>query len=176
MKLTITFYDSGIKKHTSKVSSLKNTEFLNLVANLEKSFVLFLTENPNFKGVKDVSFSMTLCGKRKIQTMNKKYRQIDKATDVLSFPVFDNLRPDKKKIEKNLPQVELGDLVICKDIAKTQAREFNISYEQEVIHLAVHGFLHLLGFDHEVSSKEEKIMEQYESALVNKIYKKMKFS
>ncbi|MBC7540306.1 MAG: rRNA maturation RNase YbeY [Bacteriovorax sp.] len=120
-----------------------------------------------------MSISMTLCGKRKIQSMNQKYRQIDKATDVLSFPVFENLRPDKLVTEKNLPQVELGDLVICKEIAKSQALEFKISYEQEVIHLAVHGFLHLLGFDHETSLKEEKIMEKYEAELVNKIYKKL---
>jgi probable rRNA maturation factor len=88
--------------------------------------------------------------------------------------VFENLRPDRKLRTKNLPQIELGDLVICKEIAKSQAREFKISYEQEVIHLAVHGFLHLLGFDHEISTKEEKIMEAYESVLVNKIYKKLK--
>lgn len=169
MKLTITLYDSGIKKKTSKVSS----EISGLISPLEKSFALFLTKNPHFKGVKEVSISMTLCGKRKIQSMNQKYRQIDKATDVLSFPVFENLRPDKLVTEKNLPQVELGDLVICKEIAKSQALEFKISYEQEVIHLAVHGFLHLLGFDHETSLKEEKIMEKYEAELVNKIYKKL---
>ena len=88
--------------------------------------------------------------------------------------MFLNLRPDKKVIEKNQPFVELGDLFICKEIAKSQALGFNISYEQEVIHLAVHGFLHLLGFDHEVSLKEEQIMENYESDLVTKIYKILK--
>lgn len=170
MNLTITLYDSGIKKKTSKVSG----EILGLLPTLEKTFAVFLTKNPHFLGVKDVSISMTLCGKRKIQSMNQKYRQIDKATDVLSFPVFENLRPDKKSRERNLPQIELGDLVICKEIAKSQAREFKISYEQEVIHLAVHGFLHLLGFDHETSLKEEKIMEKNEAELVKKIYNKLK--
>ena len=174
MNLTITLYDSGIKKKASKVAKARLSEFLGLISTLEKSFALFLRKNPNFWGVKDVSISMTLCGKRKIQTMNRKFRKIDKATDVLSFPVFDNLRPDKSLRAKNLPQIELGDLIICKDIAISQAREFKISYEQEVIHLAVHGFLHLLGFDHEISLKEEKIMEKYEAELVNKIYKKLK--
>lgn len=170
MNLTITLYDSGIKKKASKVSGAIYT----LIPALEKSFGLYLSRNPHFKGVKDVSISMTLCGKRKIQSINQKYRQIDKATDVLSFPVFQNLRPDKKTRAKNLPQLELGDLIICKEIAKSQAREFKISYEQEVIHLAVHGFLHLLGFDHEISSKEEKVMEKIEGELVKKIYKKLK--
>jgi probable rRNA maturation factor len=166
MKLTISFYDSGIKKKTSKVADL--------IPILEKSFTAFLSKNPHFAGVKDVSISMVLCGKRKIQSMNLKYRQLDKATDVLSFPIFENVRPDTKVREKNLPQVELGDIVICKEVATAQAREFKITYEQEVIHLAVHGFLHLIGFDHEKSLKEEKIMEKYESDLVSKIYKKLK--
>lgn len=168
MKLTITLLDSGIKKKTSKVMPDE-------ILALEKTFIAFLKKNPHFASVKEVSVSITLCGKAKIRALNHQYRQKDYATDVLSFPVYENLRPDKKKIpEKLLSMVELGDLIICKDIAKSQAREFEITYEQEVIHLAVHGFLHLLGFDHEISPKEEKIMEAYESELVNKIYKKLK--
>ncbi len=143
------------------------------ISAMEKSFAAFLGKNPHFKGVKAVSISMTLCGRTKIRSLNREYRQKDYATDVLSFPVYENLRPDKKVRAKNLPEMELGDLVICKEIAKSQAREFGITYEQEIIHLAVHGFLHLLGFDHEISVKEEKIMEKYESELVNKIYKKL---
>ena len=166
MKLSITLHDSGIKKKTSKVKDLTPL--------LEKSFTAFLAKNPHFAGVKVVTISMTLCGKTKIRRLNREYRHKDYATDVLSFPIYENLRPDRKVFEKNLPQVELGDLIICKDVALKQAKEFKITYEQEVIHLAVHGFLHLLGFDHEISTKEEKIMEENESKLVGKIYKKMK--
>ncbi len=166
MKLSITLHDSGIKKKTSKVKDLTPL--------LEKSFTAFLAKNPHFAGVKVVTISMTLCGKTKIRRLNREYRHKDYATDVLSFPIYENLRPDRKVLEKNLPQVELGDLIICKDVALKQAKEFKITYEQEVIHLAVHGFLHLLGFDHEISTKEEKIMEENESKLVGKIYKKMK--
>ncbi len=144
------------------------------ISALEKTFTAFLSKNPHFSGVKLVTISMNLCGKTKIRTLNRKYRQKDYVTDVLSFPVYENLRSDKKSREKALPEVELGDLVICKEKARSQAKEFGITYEQEVIHLAVHGFLHLLGFDHEISSKEEKIMEKYEAELVNKIYKKLK--
>jgi probable rRNA maturation factor len=172
MKLSIALHDSGIKKKTSKET---NGESLgSLLPIVEKSFESFLKKNPHFTGVKLVTISMTLCGRAKIQKLNRDYRQKDYATDVLSFPVYENLRPDKKVREKNLPEVELGDLVICKDVAKKQAREFKITYEQEVIHLAVHGFLHLLGFDHEISAKEEKIMEGHEAELVEKIYKKIK--
>lgn len=166
MKLIISHLDSGIKKKTSKAMDCE-------ISAMEKSFVAFLRKNSHFKSVKVVSISMTLCGRTKIRSLNREYRQKDYATDVLSFPVYENLRPDKKPGAKNLPEMELGDLVICKEIAKSQAREFGITYEQEIIHLAVHGFLHLLGFDHEISVKEEKIMEKYESELVNKIYKKL---
>jgi probable rRNA maturation factor len=117
---------------------------------------------------------MTLCGKTKIRSLNQIYRRKDYATDVLSFPVHENLRFDRSVQEKNPPTLELGDLVICRDVAKKQAREFGVSYEQEIIHLAVHGFLHLLGFDHEISRKEEIIMEGLEADLVKKIYKKLK--
>ncbi len=174
MKLSITLHDSGIKKKTSKDKASLSSGISALVPLLEKSFGAFLKNNPHFNGVKDVTMAMTLCGKTKIQRLNREYRHKDYATDVLSFPIYENLRPDKKVLEKNLPQVDLGDLVICKDVAKSQASEFKISFEEEVIHLAVHGFLHLLGFDHEISAKEEKIMESFEAELVDKIYKKMK--
>jgi probable rRNA maturation factor len=167
MKLIINLLDSGIKKNTSK-------GFAGEILALEKSFAVFLASNPHFAGVKLATISMTLCGKTKIRTLNRQYRQKDYATDVLSFPLYERLRPDRRTSEKLLPEVELGDLIICKDIARAQAKEFSITYEQEVIHLAVHGLLHLLGFDHEISSKEEKIMEAYEDELVKKIYKKLK--
>jgi probable rRNA maturation factor len=174
MKLSITLHDSGIKKNTSKDRDALLDPNSSLISQLEKTFGDFLAKNPHFQGVKVVSISMTLCGKVKIQNLNRQYRQKDYATDVLSFPLYENLRPDKKCKEKNLPYLELGDLIICKTIAKSQAKEFGITYDQELIHLATHGFLHLLGFDHEISAKEEKIMESFESELVEKIYKKMK--
>lgn len=168
MKLSIALNDSGIKKQPSKDS------VEGVLPLVEKTFEEFLKKNPHFKGVKEVTITLTLCGKAKIKKLNKDYRGKDYATDVLSFPVYENLRPDKKSREKALPQVELGDLVICRDVAKSQAKEFEISYVQEVIHLASHGFLHLLGFDHEISAKEEKIMQGYEDDLVKKIYKRLK--
>jgi probable rRNA maturation factor len=170
MRLSIALHDSGIKKKPSKVPN----DFSSLAPLMEKSFASFLAKNRHFSGVKAVSISLTLCGKVKIRKLNNEYRQKDYATDVLSFPVYENLRPDKKSHEKALPEIELGDIIICKEMAKKQAKEFEISLEQEIIHLTVHGFLHLLGFDHEVSRKEEIIMEKYEAELVRKIYKKMK--
>ena len=167
MKLEIFYQNSGLKKDVSLGME-------SVISALQSVLAKNLTKNPHFAGVKEVSMTMTLCGKTKIRTLNKQYRQKDYVTDVLSFPIYDNLRPDKRPKGKNLSQMDLGDLVICKEKALSQAREFEITYEQEVVHLAIHGFLHLLGFDHEISSKEEKIMEAYESELVGLVYKILK--
>lgn len=167
MKLLIFYQNSGLKKDTSKGME-------SVICALQSVLAKNLTKNPHFAGVKEVSMTMTLCGKTKIRTLNKQYRQKDYVTDVLSFPIYDNLRPDKRPKGKNLSQMDLGDLVICKEKALSQAREFEITYEQEVVHLAVHGFLHLIGFDHEISAKEEKIMEAHESELVGQVYKILK--
>lgn len=167
MKLRIVYQDSGSKTRASKALEV-------VISALEKTLSKMLAENPHFHGVKEVSLTLTLCGKAKIKSLNRQYRQMDKVTDVLSFPVYENLRPDKKVKGANLKQMELGDLVICKEKAQAQAREFGVTYEQEIIHLAVHGFFHLLGYDHELSVKEEKIMEREESVLVEKIYKVLK--
>ena len=167
MNFSIFYQNSGLKKDTSK-------DMERVISALEAVLALNLKKNPHFAGVKDVTMAMTLCGKAKIRKLNMDYRKKDYVTDVLSFPVYENLRPDKKPKLKNLAQMDLGDLVICKEKAFSQAREFEITYEQEVVHLAVHGFLHLLGFDHEVSKKEEKLMEAHENELVGQVYKKLK--
>lgn len=167
MKVFISYKNSELKGDTSKdVERAILATTTVITQNLKK--------NPHFAGVQEVSLSLTLCGKAKIRTLNREYRHKDKATDVLSFPIYDNLRPDRSVLEKNLAQMDLGDLVICREIAMKQATEFGVTYPQEIIHLMVHGFLHLLGFDHEVSKKEEEIMEKYETKLVKAIYSKFK--
>lgn len=167
MKFTI-YYKSSVSKKTSNASMEK------VIKSLETVLTKKLKQNPHFDGVKDVQMTLTLCGKKKIKALNKEYRNKDKVTDVLSFPLYDDLRPDHKVKEKNFEIMDLGDLVICKEKAISQSKEFNVTYEQEVIHLAVHGFLHLIGFDHEISEKEEKIMEAHENEIVGEIYKVLK--
>lgn len=118
----------------------------------------------------DAELSLTLCGKAKIQKLNREYRQKDKATDVLSFPLYENLR---KSPEKE-PFLSLGDIFICHEVARRQASTFELSYEEEIVHLLAHGFLHLLGYDHELSTKEDKLMRDLEEKLVMKISKNYK--
>ncbi len=117
-----------------------------------------------------VELAVTLCGKSKIRTLNRQFRKKDKATDVLSFPLCDNLR----KFPEEMPLLSLGDIFICHEVASRQAQAFELSYEDEVVHLLSHGFLHLLGFDHEISPKEDKLMRGLEEELVKKISKRLK--
>lgn len=114
----------------------------------------------------EISLSLTLCGKRKIQSLNRTYRKRNKVTDVLSFPLFDSLR---KKDGFLPPFIELGDIFICREVALRQACEYELSLEQEVVRQTIHGCLHLLGFDHEQGQQEEKIMFTHEQKIFDKI-------
>ena len=107
-----------------------------------------------FKKVKEKkNMSIVFVSLEQIQELNKNYRQIDKVTDVLSFPNDD---PDDKT---------LGDIFISMDKAKEQAISYGHSLEREVGFLAVHGYLHLLGYDHHTKEDEEKMVFMQESIL-----------
>lgn len=99
-----------------------------------------------------------------IRKINKKYRNIDKATDVLSFPMFEKNELRGKKFEKN---DVLGNIVISIEQVKIQAVEYGHSFERELSYMLVHGFCHLIGFDHieeedkkEMRCEEEKILRE----------------
>jgi probable rRNA maturation factor len=166
MKFLMTVHDTRLKNKTSKVK-LKGLDKVSGV------FTAFLSKNPHFKSVRFVSLNLTFCGKTKIKRLNGQYRSINKITDVLSFGVHENVRLDNKKKQMLPYEVELGDIFICNEVASKQAQEFGISYDQEVFHLLTHGLLHLLGYDHEISLKEEKLMESMEAEIIKAVYAKL---
>ena len=105
--------------------------------------------------------SLSIVDKDTIHKLNKDYRNVDRKTDVLSFPMdeeaFDN--------EGN-PIFLLGDIVICLDVARNQAAEFGHSLEREMMYLICHSTLHLLGYDHieeddkvKMRAKEKEVMK-----------------
>ncbi|MCT7909233.1 rRNA maturation RNase YbeY [Arcobacter lacus] len=85
-----------------------------------------------------------------IQELNKEYRNIDKPTDVLSFPMDLEI--------SNMPL--LGSIVISTDFVEEKAKEYNHSFNEEFTLLFIHGLLHLLGFDHEIDNGEHRIKEE----------------
>jgi probable rRNA maturation factor len=97
--------------------------------------------------------SLALVGDAEIQKLNAKFRQKNYPTDVLSFPAEDSL-PGAVRL--------LGDVIISVDKARQQARERRRTLDEEMATLLIHGVLHLLGYDHERSAKDARIMERLE--------------
>ena len=102
----------------------------------------------------DVQLSVIFTDNEGIRAINKSYRDIDSATDVLSFPLVDFEGGEEPPMDE--PLLPLGDIVISLERAREQAEEFGHSYERELAFLTVHSMLHLLGYDH-VNSEEEDL-------------------
>ena len=106
----------------------------------------------------ECELSVTFTDNDGIQAVNKEYRGIDRATDVLSFPLTDFEGGEEPPADE--PAVSLGDIIISLERAKEQAEEFGHSFEREVAFLTVHSTLHLLGYDHELSEEDDADMRQ----------------
>lgn len=104
--------------------------------------------------------SITFVDREEIQRLNKEFRNIDRQTDVLSFPLDDDM---------NLPgeDIMLGDIVICMDVAKDQAREFGHSLRREIMYLTCHSTLHLLGYDHMEEDDKRKMRAREKEIMRN---------
>ena len=111
--------------------------------------------------------SITLTTPDNIQKINKEYRNIDKPTDVLSFPMFEKEEIDEK-IQNNDFEFEdvLGDIVISLEQVEVQAQEYGHSFERELAYMVVHGFYHLMGYDHMVE-EDKNVMRQKEENVLN---------
>lgn len=105
----------------------------------------------------DTEISVTLCGDEHIKALNKQYRDKDKATDVLSFPMYD-LGELPHGGDADGATVLLGDIVVSVERAAKQAAELGHSVDREIAFLCIHSTLHLLGYDHERSKKEDEDM------------------
>jgi probable rRNA maturation factor len=101
--------------------------------------------------------SVALVGDQEMRPLNAKYRKKNKTTDVLSFPA-DPAMHSKAAL--------LGDVIISVEQARRQAKERNHSLKKELVTLLIHGILHLLGYDHERSQRQAKIMASLEQKLL----------
>lgn len=113
----------------------------------------------------DLYLSVTLSKENYIHRINKEYRGIDRPTDVLSFPMF---QKDEIPLEKTgIPDV-LGDIIICIPIVEKQAIEYEHSFKRELAYMLVHGFYHLMGYDH-MQEDEKKVMREKEEIVLSKL-------
>ncbi|MBO5416258.1 MAG: rRNA maturation RNase YbeY [Clostridia bacterium] len=108
--------------------------------------------------------SVTFTDDEGIRKLNNSFRNIDSATDVLSFPLFDYDGSDEPPVDEL--QNMLGDIVISLERATAQAEEYGHSFEREVAFLCVHSMLHLLGYDHVNSEDEELDMRRRQTAVM----------
>lgn len=113
----------------------------------------------------ELVIGLTFCDDDAIRAINKEYRGIDRATDVLSFPLYE--RDDEiELLEGEL--APFGDIVLSVPHAQAQAAEYGHSVEREVCYLVVHGLMHLAGYDH-IEPEDKVEMRAEEEALLNAV-------
>lgn len=156
--MTIYFTNVGYIKYTIKKLLQGALKYLNQPAN-------------------DLEMSLSFVSETEIRELNKRYRDVDAVTDVLSFPTIDN--PERAVIQKSAfaqdginPQtgkLNIGDVIICLERAKEQAEEYNHSLKRELCFLSLHGLLHLLGYDH-IAPDDEQQMTALQDEILNKMH------
>ena len=125
-------------------------------------------ENLDFE---EISVSISSASKEDIRKINKEYRDIDKITDVLSFPIFtkDELQDIiSKEEDKKIKHIELGDIILCLDVVEEQAIEYGTGFLREILYMITHGMCHLVGYDH-IESEEKKEMRTKEEIILQRI-------
>lgn len=139
-----------------------------LIATLE----VILQKAGEAEGVEDGEVALTFVDDKQIHELNLEYRSIDRPTDVLSFAMNESLDEELGIVYEleedeelhDMPEV-LGDIIISLDRAKAQSEEYGHSMEREIGFLFVHGFLHLLGYDHQDAESEAEMMGKQETVL-----------
>jgi probable rRNA maturation factor len=166
-------FHSSVKIHQSDKKKL--LQWLSMASEVMEKLIhnKKLIHSSWLQGSQGMRISILLCGDAKMKKLNAEYRGKNKVTDVLSFPSFESLRKSRPRMELLSPEIFLGDLAICHRKIIEQARDFDITYWDEFIHLVIHGMIHLMGYDHEISPTEERIMQEWENVSLN-LFSKIK--
>lgn len=106
--------------------------------------------------------NVILTNSENIRSINKKYRNIDKSTDVLSFPMFE--KDEIKRVNMGIQEV-LGDIVISVEKVIEQSKEYGHSFERELAYMVVHGFYHIMGEDHIAEQDKQQMRKKEENIL-----------
>ncbi len=117
----------------------------------------------------DAEISFTFTDNENIREINRDYRNIDRATDVLSFPMLDFSEEIDFELEAEDGKVMLGDIVISLERAEEQAQELNHSLRRELAFLVAHSMLHLLGYDHVDDPEGERTMIEKQDSVLGKL-------
>ncbi|MBR3845369.1 MAG: rRNA maturation RNase YbeY [Clostridia bacterium] len=128
-----------------------------------------ILETLDYEGMEnDAEVSVTFVDDEGIRELNKRFRNMDKPTDVLSFPLLDYEGESEEPFFDELCH-NLGDIVISLERAMAQANEFGHSFEREVAFLTAHSMLHLLGYDHELSDEDDADMRKRQNDIMERL-------
>ena len=147
--------------------------YVEIIPNIQYEQVISKVLDECFKveGLIDSKFivSITLTNPENIQKLNKQYRNIDKPTDVLSFPMFEKSEIDDIILNKRFDNVDfLGDMVISIPKVEEQAKEYGHSFERELSYMVVHSFYHLMGYDH-IKEEDKAVMRPKEEFVLENL-------
>lgn len=150
-----------------KINFLKENAQVTLPRGTKRLIRKAFREALKVEGIKaSAEINITFVNNEEIRQLNNTYRQIDKSTDVLSFPMGENGCYDINP-ENNC--LLLGDVVISVEKAIAQAEEFSHSFKREIAYLTVHSILHLLGYDHVCEGEDKKEMRFKEELILKKL-------
>ena len=118
------------------------------------------------KVLTEVDVYITLTNNEEIHKINKEYRDVDRPTDVLSFPMYEReeIKDLKNDTDDEVEKI-LGDIIVSIEKVREQAEEYGHSFERELAYMVVHSFYHLLGYDHMVEEDKKKMREKEEFVL-----------
>lgn len=135
---------------------------------MEKRLYDGLNAVAHLHGLDDMTeVDITIVDDEEIHTLNREYRNVDRPTDVLSF-ALDEGEEDEPELIDGPEEHLLGDIIISAETAQRQGEEFGHGLEREIVYLAVHGLLHLLGYDH-MTDEDKKIMRAKEEEALREI-------
>lgn len=161
MKLAIT-YDYEDIKDVETVNEIKK------FSTIFKKCIKYCIEEEDIETNNSIEIYIRFTNNEQIKLINNEYRNIDKATDVLSFPMYESYEVKRELENGTIPINQLGDIIISIEKTKEQANEYEHSFERELIYLITHAMFHLLGYDH-MEEDEKEVMREKEEKVMDKL-------
>ncbi len=153
---------------------LQNDSLLQQTPELEEVLSGAVRQTLAFEAVEVAcEVSILLCTDDEIHALNLEYRGKDRATDVLSFPIYDSKEEFLEESHHNTLAsfFALGDVVIAPDVVRVAAEEIGDPFEMHLARMCIHSVLHLLGYDHELGKREEKEMLEKQETILKQFWK-----
>lgn len=156
-----------MKLHFDIITEDKNWQELEeqYISNIAK---VVLEDFPALKNT-EVELALMLTNDDHIRRLNKEFRGKDKPTNVLSFPDSKINPKDLLEIRQNREYIYIGDIACSYETISRESKECGLEFQDHFAHMFVHGILHLLGYDHELSEEDEKVMMNKEVNLLDKL-------